>query len=605
MKNKSGKKSSRSRVDQVNITKYVCDYCNQQISGDITNCKCSFTFFCCNDCRRKSDHHKHCDGGNVKTFTADQIHEEVQRMKKRYYMVKFKQRKLFETELMSVAGKTFEELLEMKHEPVACLKIALSMMTNAEMYDTTPIICGLPEKYQTMTDIKRVKVAVNHLRRGADQDHLVCMYVLADTIFKYQDILHLDSREAMDLLVETARRGVTEAKKDLALHSPLIWGVNTLIDKFAKNTAKSCVSLVNKDFGSAYLVLQTSLDHIMDLTPEELEDQLDILQDDVGIEQINSLITLLKKSKKSFLNYEYPTYVPIKFESCRIPQEIKSRTSIRYTTPDINLDNAMNDFKKICEGLDSLDKVKRARYDCEHWFKVEKRKEASVTNLCRMCFLEAVARVRAVASKAFLMSTSRIEMETDNNFFGVIFQKNMLYDKSNLRRSCTFEVFQTCSKEELIVVLKLLSVNSADIDPRMLCINASLYWSIIWYYGSITAALLDVGGEQMYKKAFFGPHTNLEDPNNFIDPTILEGDNVQMWKNFMKYQKTHEEVRRRIEDPYTLETNLVSELEVEREWRYCCSYLGCFNLEDSRKFLNCSECVKVFKRKYCSVECQV
>jgi len=108
----------------------------------------------------------------------------------------------------------------------------------------------------------------------------------------------------------------------------------------------------------------------------------------------------------------------------------------------------------------------------------------------------------------------------------------------------------------------------------------------------------------MYKKAFFGPHTNLEDPNNFIDPTILEGDNVQMWKNFMKYQKTYEEVRRRIEDPYTLETNLVSELEVEREWRYCCSYLGCFNLEDTRKFLNCSECVKVFKRKYCSVECQ-
>ena len=51
-----------SRKQSVNI----CNYCDNMIKeknrDKMKKCKCDLIVFCCNDCRRKSKHHRTCDG---------------------------------------------------------------------------------------------------------------------------------------------------------------------------------------------------------------------------------------------------------------------------------------------------------------------------------------------------------------------------------------------------------------------------------------------------------------------------------------------------------------------------------------------------------------
>ena len=61
---------------------------------------------------------------------------------------------------------------------------------------------------------------------------------------------------------------------------------------------------------------------------------------------------------------------------------------------------------------------------------------------------------------------------------------------------------------EIDLVLRYLSVHSADVDPRMICMIPDLYWNIIWYHGSITKALKFAGGQRLYEIGF-GKHRYL------------------------------------------------------------------------------------------------
>ena len=57
-----------------------CGYCQLRIKEDNDKkkrCKCSFVMFCSNDCRRKSPHFKHCEGGDASLFNIGPMIEAV------------------------------------------------------------------------------------------------------------------------------------------------------------------------------------------------------------------------------------------------------------------------------------------------------------------------------------------------------------------------------------------------------------------------------------------------------------------------------------------------------------------------------------------------
>ena len=127
--------------------------------------------------------------------------------------------------------------------------------------------------------------------------------------------------------------------------------------------------------------------------------------------------------------------------------------------------------------------------------------------------------------------------------------------------------------------MKLLSLHPADVDPRMICLNPRLYWSVIWIFGSVSKALKEIGGDQLYNKVFIelaGRETNEE---------YKASDKLLNTKLFVK--------------------NFVSEMDLEdKSHRYCCSSYLCNNLEDKEKFLSCEGCITTLRRKYCSGICQ-
>ena len=128
-------------------------------------------------------------------------------------------------------------------------------------------------------------------------------------------------------------------------------------------------------------------------------------------------------------------------------------------------------------------------------------------------------------------------------------------------------------KLEVTLILKLLSLHPVvDLDPRMICLNPHLYWSVIWFFGSVTKALKEIGGDSLYNAVF---------KNDFN-----VGANEEAKKELFK-------------------RNFVSEMDLEdKSYRYCCSSYLCHNLEDKEKFLTCEGCVTTIRRKYCSGICQ-
>ena len=167
-----------------------------------------------------------------------------------------------------------------------------------------------------------------------------------------------------------------------------------------------------------------------------------------------------------------------------------------------------------------------------------------------------------------------IETETDDGDRGI----------------CEERFFGYC-KEEVNTALRYLSLHSADIDARMICINSDLYWSIIWYYGSITKALKEAGGQRLYEIGF-GKHKVDSSWEDLHDEDAESDDECSLL--FLYPSITISLVT----------DHFVSKLTNKKmEWRYRCSNPGCCNLEDTEKFLSCNGCVKYSPRKYCGQEC--
>ena len=140
------------------------------------------------------------------------------------------------------------------------------------------------------------------------------------------------------------------------------------------------------------------------------------------------------------------------------------------------------------------------------------------------------------------------------------------------------ENFYFYSSAEVKLTLRYLSLHSADVDPRMICMNPDLYWSIIIHYGSITKALKVAGGQRLYDIGFGG---------HDVDFQIQHSSRASL----------------------QLSSSLISNHFVSKftnkdmELRYCCSKPGCFKFEDTKRFLVCGGCSKETKRRYCSEDC--
>ena len=140
------------------------------------------------------------------------------------------------------------------------------------------------------------------------------------------------------------------------------------------------------------------------------------------------------------------------------------------------------------------------------------------------------------------------------------------------------ETFFPHQRSAILASLKYLSLHSADVDPRMLCINTDLYWTIIMRFGSITKALKIAGGQKLYDIGF-GKHEALYTSSQGSE------DNKLTCK--------------------LITDNFVSKLTNKKtEVRYSCSNTACNKLEDKKKFSSCSGCSKKAKRRYCSSKCQ-
>ena len=618
MGKKSHKKTKPSSNQRNEEPLEDCEYCNREIKrGDIISCKCSYTFFCSTGCRKKSEHFKQlCKGDDFKVFSPQAIEDVIDEKMNMLQLSNSDEKRKLRSELKEVAGKSFEELSEMEENSSASYVLGMSLDKNVSLKDATPLLTCLPEHYSQLIDIKRKAKAVEYMTKACEASNLLACYVMfCETNFKDLDMFSATSRLFMDSLALCySKSDAKEVRETFRLHSQFLSPIYWFIKKYVKQEHRipgpldiRCASFspFNTESRIGNLVLHRCLKYMISVpNPQELKEKLDLDMDDLCVWETLNLTGPFRQVPSS----KHPTFIPmipIK-EREEMNRNILITTSVKYVQPVFNEESAMNDLRRVTSGLKDLEMTKRARYVCYHWIDHQ-----SVTSspppaklICRACFMTGISRVRAVASQACFMSVTRVDQRcksgSQHTSFGVIFQK----DNSGER---VFECYPHVCKEELTTILKLLSLHSADIDPRMLCFNPDLYWSIIWYYGSVTEALKQVGGERLLDKAF-GPHdqfTEMELKQHYSPIFTLEDKfRTHQGVTFPQDLAYYEDNRASIEVPYLLENNFSKGLKKMKVERYRCSFKGCFELEDETKFLNCAGCVKVFKRKFCSVECQ-
>ena len=285
----------------------------------------------------------------------------------------------------------------------------------------------------------------------------------------------------------------------------------------------------------------------------------------------------------------------------------------RYVTaPNFDPEASLNDLKRVCEGIEDIDQADHTRYVCHH---MKEDVQFAPRKVCQFCFTTGVDRVRAVASGAYCISKNHVINNTGLLSFGVIYQTERKYEGEENNLSTCHETFVSYCKEDISVILRLLSINSSDIDPRMICLDADIFWSIIWFYGSVTKALKEIGGEKLYNKGF-GIHEVYDDTFHELgqvsdekirehggdeDPENLLGKLTEIFRNKVGLNSDTD-----LSSKMTLiEDNFVSTMQNrKRQWRYCCKNTSCHQLEDSDNFKSCGGCKISLAVKYCSIGCQ-
>ena len=99
---------------------------------------------------------------------------------------------------------------------------------------------------------------------------------------------------------------------------------------------------------------------------------------------------------------------------------VQSKYSIKYVTaPNFDPESSINDLRKLCEGIEDIDKADHTRYVCHHMMEDVRFAPRKV---CPLCFRTGVDRVRAVASGAYCISKNHVINNAGALSFGVLYQ---------------------------------------------------------------------------------------------------------------------------------------------------------------------------------------
>ena len=112
-------------------------------------------------------------------------------------------------------------------------------------------------------------------------------------------------------------------------------------------------------------------------------------------------------------------YLPKLLKSKLIPENTpvsqdylkESESTLRYKLrPNYERKYSLNDLQSVKTGFKEIEKLDHAKYHCLHIEEFKYKKPPS-SKICRLCFMDGFARVRAVASGAYCMSVNRYRRE--------------------------------------------------------------------------------------------------------------------------------------------------------------------------------------------------
>ncbi|XP_023325195.1 uncharacterized protein LOC111698940 isoform X2 [Eurytemora carolleeae] len=179
-------------------------------------------------------------------------------------------------------------------------------------------------------------------------------------------------------------------------------------------------------------------------------------------------------------------------------------------------------------------------YYCEH-------DVANIGNTCTQCAQLAQERILSVYENSFLFSKDEC-MRT--KFYSIIFTL-----ESGLKKQDHFWIY---GKYEIITAIRVMALQPMDLHPLQLAKDLTIYWPIVYYYGSVYSALKE----------------------------ILDGKTVdRIYENIPEFTPLPE--RRNIVD--------------EEQFVIKCGHNSCVYLDWEFKF---KQCTRGKLRRYCSPSCQ-
>ena len=579
-----------------------CLNCNKYVKGKRKiSCKCTLFVFCTEKCRDDSDHFGTCklgDPSQIDSSTREKLISQVETS------LADNLKKEVDDGLSTIAYNTFEDLKCKEENPTACWRVAVALMNNNKEANG-PYFCALPDKYSQLSYLERHALALKWFKKASILGHPLAMSSLGKMILHLRTELNLDGREGLDWSAKASQRGDENSTTEFEKNSLLVGGIKGLIHMLLNDKQNGRIIFKIRMYQAADLgglLVARCLSHLKSnnwVTSKKVW----------GLAQIKLFDQTIQKLS--------PLQVPIIpiFPNKESYQYSRNKHTIRYSLcPNFDLEPTRKDLEMVCKGLKDIDYTNHIRYGCKH----VQDSYAPPEEICRICFRKGAKRVKAVSLGAYAISKDFVCADTSGS--PKVFCYEVIYQESD-KESIEKEMFMGYCKEEINTVLYLLSENSVDIDPRVVCLNPCLYWSIIWFYGSVHKALDAVGGKQMQRKGF-GPHQehtdakdSEEEGDDMFKEVFMQNPVLKAMENMRLYGRAKEPSECPGKDGSDNENykefgnrpaahfmgNLVRK---SGEWRYVCGNDNCSEIEDAVKFMKCAGCKDSLQRRYCSKPCQ-
>ena len=415
----------------------------------------------------------------------------------------------------------------------------------------------------------------------------------------------------MDWLAKGVRKGDFNAETEFYKHSFMVGGFKGVMSKLIddKNNGQFQLNMkmyLTADLGG--LVMSRCLAHLKNNDWEETSEYRKVW----GLKYLK----LFDQTVQNLAPSEVHLIPGFSRKPPYPPTFTRNKHTIRYTLcPNFETAGSNRDLERVCQGLDDIDSSDHVRYGCHHL----KNNYAPPTEICRICFDEGFKRVKAVSAGAYAISKDIVGYDEKGTsglyYYGVIYQTSK---DQKLQK----EMFVGYSKEEVNTILRLLSTHSADIDPRVVCLNQDLYWSVVWFYGSVYEAYY-IGGQKLQYKGF-GTHKKQnrtqmperpESPDPFFACILQNSPELNMVYNLKKAMALPEPSKCPGKDKFANHdykeldnlppNHFMADLSCKSgEWRYVCGNEKCLKFEKTSKFLKCAGCKDTASRRYCSELCQ-